>query len=298
MRTSTLLLATGLIITLAGGAWLYRENATLRGIIGTMAPAVVAKPVTNASDLPGLTTVQRSPAAAPTSATATPGWSSSSLLPPPSLKFAVAGNPDGTVTLTDPASGNSKALTLREINELAQQARAAALEHVIRKPDGPSWSPGQAAGAPNTEQHGDFSTAWASQSPDKGKEWLQLRYQRAVEVGEINIHETYNPGAVSKVSAILPDGGEKVIWEGTETVETGIVERALKVPPGIRCDQIRIELDTARVPGWNEIDAVELVGRDGSRQWAAESTASSYFGTGSNTQIEMEGLTGKQLTRW
>ena len=118
-----------------------------------------------------------------------------------------------------------------------------------------------------------------------------------MEVGEINIHETYNPGAVSKVSAILPDGREKVIWEGTETAETGIVERALKVPPGIRSDQIRIELDTARVPGWNEIDAVELVGRDGSRQWAAESTASSYYGTGSNKQIEMEGRAGNQKPR-
>ena len=47
--------------------------------------------------------------------------------------------------------------------------------------------------------------------------------------------------------------------------------------------EIRIELDTAvnKKPrrGWNAIDAVELVGRDGSRQWAAEAEASSTYAT-------------------
>jgi hypothetical protein len=96
----------------------------------------------------------------------------------------------------------------------------------------------------------------------------------------------------------MPNGSEKTIWEGTEDTDTGIVERAVKVPKGIRSDQIRIELDTSRVPGWNEIDAVELVGTDGSRQWATESTASSYYGQGresgttelSGLQIESTGL--------
>ena len=38
-----------------------------------------------------------------------------------------------------------------------------------------------------------------------------------------------------------------------------------------------IHLDTTRVPGWNELDAVELVGRDGSRQWATSADASSTY---------------------
>ena len=33
-----------------------------------------------------------------------------------------------------------------------------------------------------------------------------------------------------------------------------------------------------RVAGWNEIDAVELIGRDGSRQWAKGANASSSYG--------------------
>jgi hypothetical protein len=31
------------------------------------------------------------------------------------------------------------------------------------------------------------------------------------------------------------------------------------------------------VPGWNEIDAVELIGRDGSHQWAKQASASSTY---------------------
>ena len=38
-----------------------------------------------------------------------------------------------------------------------------------------------------------------------------------------------------------------------------------------------LHLDTTRVSGWNEIDAVELIGRDGSRQWATSAKASSSY---------------------
>ena len=41
---------------------------------------------------------------------------------------------------------------------------------------------------------------------------------------------------------------------------------------------MKVYLDTKRVAGWNEIDAVELIGRDGSRQWAKGASASSSYG--------------------
>lgn len=40
---------------------------------------------------------------------------------------------------------------------------------------------------------------------------------------------------------------------------------------------MRIYLDTALSPGWEEIDAVELVAKDGSRQWATSASASSTY---------------------
>jgi len=93
------------------------------------------------------------------------------------------------------------------------------------------------------------------------------------------VHETCNPGAISRVAAMMPDGSEKVLWEG-EIVADGdpsIVERVFQVDQDITADSVRIYLDTARVSGWNEIDAVQLVGTDNSRQWASSAHASSTY---------------------
>jgi hypothetical protein len=196
---------------------------------------------------------------------------------------------DGTMQMVRKVSGVDVPLTTEEQRSVMQNVEISSVAASAKLPNGPSWSPGQAAGEPNTARAGDFSTAWASQDPDGGAEWIQLKYGKSVEISEINIHETYNPGALSKVTARMADGSEKTLWEGVEPADEAPVERAITVPPGIRSDQIKVYLDTARVAGWNEIDAVELVGRDGTRQWASESTASSYYGQGrTNSSFEYD----------
>jgi len=52
---------------------------------------------------------------------------------------------------------------------------------------------------------------------------------------------------------------------------------SFSLPAGVQANQIKVYLDRRRVPGWNEIDAVELIGRDGSRQWATSAMASSSY---------------------
>ncbi|MCA9014284.1 MAG: Ig-like domain-containing protein, partial [Planctomycetaceae bacterium] len=42
---------------------------------------------------------------------------------------------------------------------------------------------------------------------------------------------------------------------------------------------IKVYLDTTRVKGWNEIDAVQLVSSNNSRQWATKASASSTYAT-------------------
>jgi hypothetical protein len=67
------------------------------------------------------------------------------------------------------------------------------------------------------------------------------------------------------------------------------------VPPGLHGSSIRIYLDTTRVTGWNEIDAVEVVGRDGTRQWATGAQASSFYGQDFGqdfTPVGIESLSG------
>lgn len=140
-----------------------------------------------------------------------------------------------------------------------------------------SWGEEQATGAPDTTRAGDVPTAWASRLPDNGEEWLHLEYSNAVQLAEVTVRETYNPGAISKLTAVLADGREQILWEGVTEPAEAPVDTVFPVPGNVTAQAVKVYLDTRRVPGWNEIDAVELVGRDGRRQWASRARASSSF---------------------
>jgi hypothetical protein len=139
------------------------------------------------------------------------------------------------------------------------------------------WGPEQAAGEPDTMQAGDISTAWAPREQDGGEEWLKLDYEKSVDIAEVRVRETYNPGAISKVTAFLANGSEVTLWEGMEPKATAPVEMSFTIPESVNAKSVKVYLDTTRVPGWNEIDAVQIIGRDGSQQWAKQATASSTY---------------------
>lgn len=140
-----------------------------------------------------------------------------------------------------------------------------------------SWGPEQMIGAPDTERAGDFPTAWASLDPDGGPEWVVVDFPKEVEVGQVRVRETLGPGTIFMVSAILADGSEKILWHGTEPAAEAPVEMEFNPSSQVRSRRIRVQLDTSKVSGWNEIDAVELVGTDGTRQWASGAWASSTY---------------------
>lgn len=286
MNSKTAWLVGGQLLSLAVIGWLWSENHGLRGQTaegggetsgGTARPArTVGRDSVNASaEIPGARS-----AVSPERRAAAERGKATGNLPAVASRPAVESSTDGGVILRWPGGGRSVAMSPEELLAFEQELRAARLDPLVKKPGGPSWSPGQSAGAPDTATHGDFATAWASASPDGGKEWLQLSYANATEIKQVVIHESYNPGAVSRVLAMMPDGSEQVLWEGVEQVSNPgqKMDSVFDVPPGISSDRLRVELDTKRVAGWNEIDAVELVGADGSRQWATESTSSSYYG--------------------
>jgi hypothetical protein len=139
------------------------------------------------------------------------------------------------------------------------------------------WGPEQAIGAPDTPEAGDRQTAWAPGQQDGGPEWLRLDYANPVAIAQVRIREAYNPGAVWRVCALLDDGTEVLLWEGEDTTTTAPADFVVDVDGAVVGRCIKVYLDTARTPGWNEIDAVELVGRDGSRQWAIRASASSSY---------------------
>ncbi|CAF1543783.1 unnamed protein product, partial [Rotaria sordida] len=64
-----------------------------------------------------------------------------------------------------------------------------------------TWSANQVIGPPKVyPRHGDIVGAWAqgNRAPD---EFIIVGFERAVYPEQIDIYETYNPGAVIRVSA-------------------------------------------------------------------------------------------------
>jgi hypothetical protein len=182
---------------------------------------------------------------------------------------------------------------------LAQVATSTPIKsEAIVKTSSRGYAPEQATGEPDTAYATDSSTAWTPQEMDAGLEWLQVSFEKSVAVAEVRIRESYNPGAISKVTAILPDNSEMVLWEGRAPVSEAPCDLVVRPDTPVEARTVKVYLDTARVPGWNEIDAVALIGTDSSRQWAASAKASSSYGSagfGYGTGNELASLLGSAV---
>ncbi|MAT44278.1 MAG: hypothetical protein CL609_18255 [Anaerolineaceae bacterium] len=126
-----------------------------------------------------------------------------------------------------------------------------------------NWSASQAAGEPDVNECGDNSRAWASESAVT-VEWLILEYTTPVVPTEIIIYQTYNPSQVVEVFGVALDGYEYSIWQG-EPVWIDecpdVMTITIELEEEIVIDQVGVVVDQSIMGwGWNEIDAVELVG--------------------------------------
>jgi hypothetical protein len=90
---------------------------------------------------------------------------------------------------------------------------------------------------------------------------LQLTYGRAVRPTEVRIYQTYGRGAISRVTLLDEAGNGQVVWEGVDAVEPCPGTLTVQAEfPDLRTRAVRIDLDESRIGGWNQIDAVELIG--------------------------------------
>ncbi len=121
------------------------------------------------------------------------------------------------------------------------------------------WSAQQARGAPDTEVGGDCKTAWAPLAQDAGEEWLELGYHIAVRITKVRVHETFTPGGIVSIDAIDEAGKRVRLWAGKDPGGVAPVWSEFETKPVV-ARRIVITLDTKAIVGWEEIDAVELVG--------------------------------------
>jgi hypothetical protein len=141
-----------------------------------------------------------------------------------------------------------------------------------------NWGPEQVTGPPDTNEAGDVVTAWASRTPDDQDEWLLLEYAEPIRPKEIAVYETYNPGAVSRVTAFKLDGTEVEVWKGKDpSAGKDIGVSKLPFKGDFKTNRIKVYIESTKVPGWNEIDAVGLTDAKGKTFWAISAEASSTY---------------------
>src|SRR5690606_5626177 len=144
------------------------------------------------------------------------------------------------------------------------------------------WSALRVTGAPDSFACGDQWTAWAS-AETTGVDSLTVTYDIPVVPTQINIYQSYNPGAITGIELVLADGSGTVpvpdsADPGTEcpgVLSIDVLDAAAPV------NGVIIHLDQTITGDWNEIDAVELVGvlEMGSEVslWASSASATSQY---------------------
>lgn len=125
----------------------------------------------------------------------------------------------------------------------------------------PDYEPAGATGAPNVAACQDSPEAWAAADPN-GLETLELRYREPVFAVGVNVHQSFNPGFVSKIELIDERGAAKTVYTATPArsepcpaVLAASFDQSLT-----RIVGVRLTVDQRPGANWAEIDAVELVG--------------------------------------
>lgn len=122
------------------------------------------------------------------------------------------------------------------------------------------WSPNQATGAPDFDKYADEGKVWTPKRPDSGLEWLDLKFANPVHAEQVRIRESFGAGAVVKVEVFDEQNTAHAVWTGKDPT-SGINFLIVKFPKTrFKTQRVKITLDTNVIPGWNEIDAVQLVG--------------------------------------
>ncbi len=148
------------------------------------------------------------------------------------------------------------------------------------QPQTRSHGPEQATGAPNTQGLRDSPQSWATATENLGAEWLLLEYAKPVRATRVHILQTFQPGAIVRITMFQLDGTELEVWsrEHGEAVDVKARKLSIQLPLGFHVHRVKLYLDTKLEDNFNEIDAVGLEDTRGHKHWATSAHASSMYG--------------------
>jgi hypothetical protein len=123
------------------------------------------------------------------------------------------------------------------------------------------WAADQATGPSNVPGCDDHPLAWASVLPN-GVDWLELEYVKSVVPTQVVIYEVYGTSSIVKVELKDLTGAYHTVYVDTPaflacprklTIDVSTVQA--------RVYAVRVSVDQRMVNSWDEIDAVQLIGK-------------------------------------
>ncbi|HSS95932.1 MAG TPA: hypothetical protein VLK33_02820 [Terriglobales bacterium] len=203
-----------------------------------------------------------------------------SAAPAPAAPSAAPASPAPAASTSAPANADASVATAETTAKMAAADWAIKQDEIKNDPNGQwaisatasstyndaqgtaSYSANQVTGPPNVDRYSDAPAAWAPKTPDGGIEWLDLKYPKPVHATAVRVRESDGSGAVIKVELFDEQGTAHTAWAGNDpTKELNYL--MVNIPKtSYKTARVKITLATNVVPGWNEIDAVQLVGTD------------------------------------
>jgi hypothetical protein len=126
-----------------------------------------------------------------------------------------------------------------------------------------SYSAFQVTGAPNVPEFGDSGNAWCPKESDAGIERLEVGFGKPANATEIRVRQNSAPGAIIKVELVDEAGTAHTVYEGVDATkydEFNFWFKASFEKTPYKVTGAKVTLATNAVSGWNEIDAVQLIG--------------------------------------
>ena len=141
----------------------------------------------------------------------------------------------------------------------ATSVRAVSSEY---SPD--AWNAQNVLGPPDVyPAYGDIRKAWASREQDAAEEFIEVGFAQPMRASALQVVQTFNPGAIATVELITASGQIVQIHGPANSYTPGSTSRIDMLSTECTDEPIvaaRVSLASGAVPGWNEIDAIGLVG--------------------------------------
>ena len=102
-------------------------------------------------------------------------------------------------------------------------------------------------------------SAWRPAQEDDGEQWIKVGFDQSVPIRQVAVAENFGAGCISKIFAYDPQGKEYLIYNNGETTATAagqMKQVMLKSLTAYSVAALKIVLNTQRIAGYNEIDAV------------------------------------------